>query len=82
MGTDLHERQKKELLSPELNPSRRITLFLDNDKAGQEGKRRMAREFIHDGFVRYVDWSRTSEDKTEPEHFSKEALVTLLGTGE
>ena len=43
MGTDLHERQKKELLNPELNPSRRITLFLDNDKAGQEGKRRMAR---------------------------------------
>ena len=78
MGTDFHEAQKRMLLDPKLNPTRRITLFLDNDEAGHNGKRRIATECIHDAFIRYVDWSRASESKNEPEHFSREELVVLL----
>lgn len=78
MGTDFHEAQKRMLIDPQLNPTRRITLFLDNDDAGNNGRRRIAAECIHDGFIRYVDWSRAPEDKTEPEHFVKAELVALL----
>ena len=80
MGTDFHESQKKMLLDPKLNPTRRITLFLDNDEAGHVGKRKIAAECIHNGFVRYVNWSRALGDKNEPEHFCREELVELLGS--
>lgn len=79
MGTDFHEAQKRMLLDSGLNPSRRITLFLDNDEAGQKGKRKIAAECIHEGFVRYVDWSRAPEGKNEPEHFCTDELARLLG---
>lgn len=83
MGTDFHEAQKKMLIDPELNPTRRITLFLDNNEAGIRGKREIARALICDAFVRYVDYGRVPEGKfvsapTEPEHFTKEELKRLL----
>jgi DNA primase len=81
MGTDFHEAQKNMLLDPQLNPTRRITLFLDNDEAGQNGKRHIAAECIHDGFIRYIDWPRAPEGKSEPEHFVKDELVAMLGLG-
>jgi hypothetical protein len=58
-----------------------VTLFLDNDEAGQTGKRRIAAALIHDGFVRYADWSRAPEGKTSPVQFAKEELSALLGLG-
>ena len=79
MGSDFHEAQKRMLLNPTLNPTRRITVFLDNDEAGQNGKRETARQLIYDGFVRYVDWSDVPPEKTEPEHFVKEELAAILG---
>jgi len=78
MGTDFHEAQKKELLNSELNPTRRVTIFLDNDEAGRNGKRKIAKDCINDGFVRYVDWSNVAEEKTEPEHFMRDEFVELL----
>jgi DNA primase len=79
MGTDFHEAQKRMLLDPKLNPTRRITLFLDNDEAGQNGKRKIAAECIHNGFVRYVDWTHAPDGKSEPEHFCRDELIALLG---
>jgi DNA primase len=78
MGTDFHEAQKKMLVDPKLNPTRKITLFLDNDEAGQNGKRRIAAACIHNGFVRYIDWTRAPDGKDEPEHFCRDELIYLL----
>ena len=83
MGTDFHEAQKKMLTDPQLNPTRRVTLFLDNDEAGKKGRREIAQALIYDAFVRYVDYSRVQKGKfveqpTEPEHFTKEELKLLL----
>ena len=39
------------------------------------GKRKIAAECIHDGFVRYAYWSRAPDGKTEPEHFCREELI-------
>jgi DNA primase len=78
MGTDFHVEQKRLLLDTQLNPTRRVTIFLDNDEAGQAGKRKIAAALIHDAFVRYVDWSRAPEGKTEPEHFNSNELAALL----
>ena len=78
MGTDFHDAQKALLLDPKLNPTRRVTLFLDNDEAGNIGKRKIAQSLIHDAFVRYVDWSRAPEGKTEPEHLCKDDLLGML----
>jgi DNA primase len=87
MGTDFHEAQKALLLDPKLNPTRRVTLFLDNDEAGNIGKRKIARALIHDAFIRYVDWSKIAEiagdehvrpPKTEPEHFNRIEIKNLL----
>jgi DNA primase len=78
MGTDFHEAQKALLLDPKLNPTRRVTLFLDNDEAGKNAKRKIAQSLIHDAFVRYINWSLAPEDMFEPEHFDKVALVRYL----
>ena len=83
MGTDFHEAQKKMLTDPELNPTRRITIFLDNNEAGQKGRREIAKALICDAFLGYVDYSRVPkgefvEHPTEPEHFTKDELKRLL----
>ena len=80
MGSVMGDRQRDMLLDPQLNPTRRLTLFLDNDEAGEAGKRKIANTVKYDGFFRYVDWSRAPEGKTEPEHFDKDELVKMLST--
>jgi len=80
MGSVMGEKQKKMLLDPSLNPTRRLTLFLDKDEAGEQGKRKIASDCIYGGaFIRYVQWQNAPEGKTEPEHFSKEELIKILG---
>jgi DNA primase len=78
MGTDFHDAQKSLLLDSKLNPTRRVTLFLDNDEAGNSAKRKIAQSLILDAFVRYVDWTRAPEGKTEPEHFVCDELRVLI----
>jgi len=78
MGTDFHDAQKSKLLDPKLNPTRRITLFLDNDEAGTKGRSKMARALMHDAFIRLVDYSQAPKGKTEPEHFDRDELIDLL----
>ena len=80
MGCDFHEAQKSVLLDSKINPTKRITLFLDNDETGQNAKRRIAGDLIRDGFIRYADYSRVPDSaKTEPEHFGHDELVAILG---
>jgi len=79
MGNEMSEAQRSMLLDPVLNPTRRVTLFLNNTDTGQRWKRAIARDLIYGGFVRYVDWSYVSTEKTEPEHFTREEFTVLLG---
>ncbi len=80
MGTDFHEAQKNLLLDPDINPTRRLTLFLDDNEAGHRGKRKIAQQCIHDAFIRYVDYTRAGDAaKTEPEHFIKDEFTAILG---
>lgn len=80
MGSDFQVPQKNILLDPQVNPTRRITLFLDNNDAGNRGKRKIARDCIHNAFIRYANYSRVDDpQKTEPEHFAKEELTAILG---
>jgi len=80
MGSVMGPKQKAMLLDPQINPTRRLTLFLDNDKAGEQGKRKIASECIYgEGFVRYVPWGSAPEGNAEPEHFDRDQLIKFLG---
>ena len=83
MGCALGDAQKAMLIDPQLNPTKRLTLFFDNDEAGRKGRKRAAGTLIHDAFIRYVDYDRVPkghhvEEPTEPEHFTAEEFRILL----
>lgn len=78
-GYEVSPQQRALLVDPELNPSKRITVFFSNDEAGKVGRKKLAGELIFSGFIRYVDFSRIgSNGPTEPDQFSREQLNTLL----
>ena len=83
MGTDFHEAQRAMLLDPKLNPTRQVTLFLDDDEAGHKGEVEIAKALVHDAFVRCVDYKlATSPPQNvgplEPEHFGRDDFGRLL----
>ncbi len=80
LGSDVSPQQRAMLVDPELNPTRQVTIFFDNDEAGRAGRKKACGDIIYDGFVRYVDYSRVDVgDRTDPDHFTKEELAELLG---
>ena len=85
MGDDLSAEQQSMILDPEINPTRRVTLFLDNDEAGIGGKRRAAKRLVHNAWIRYVDYNLQPTGSngeitgpTDPKHFVREELEILL----
>jgi DNA primase len=83
MGTNFFEAQKEMLTDPALNPTRRVTLFLDNDEAGRAGQEAAAKALTHEAFARCVDYGRVNrgdaaQKPSEPEHFTKDELRLLL----
>lgn len=85
MGSSLSREQMAMLTDPAINPTKRVTLFLDADEAGRKGRQEAARLLIHDAFVRYIDYTRVPngelvDEPTEPEHFTKEELARILGS--
>lgn len=79
LGSEVSAQQRALLVDPELNPSRRVTIFFDNDEGGRAGRKRLAGELIYEGFVRYVDLRRVeASGRTDPDQFSKEDLAKLL----
>ncbi len=67
------------MVDPEINPTRRVTVFFDDDVAGRAGRKRLAGALIYDAFVRYVDFRRVeAADRTDPDQYSQEELAKLL----
>ncbi|MCB9716995.1 MAG: toprim domain-containing protein [Myxococcales bacterium] len=78
MAATLSRRQLELLVTPALNPTRRVTLLLDNDAAGQAGKREAATALIHHAYVRYACWKALQTEHTSPDRLDNEALRQLL----
>jgi len=79
LGSDVSPQQRSLLVDPELNPSRRVTVFFDDDDAGRAGRKKLAGDLIYDAFVRYVDIRRVdAQGRTDPDEFSREELIELL----
>ena len=85
IGSSFSRYQLDTLLDPDINPTRRFTLFYDEDEAGIKGKRAAAKMLVHqDAWYRNVDYTRVPtgervESPTEPEHFTAQELSILLG---
>ncbi|MBN2526970.1 MAG: toprim domain-containing protein [Deltaproteobacteria bacterium] len=78
MGHEMSEEQRKLLLSPSINPTRRLTLFFDNDELGNSSKRQIAASLIHEGFVRYANWLGYDGNTVSPAELDKDALTAIL----
>ncbi|MCC6898767.1 MAG: toprim domain-containing protein [Polyangiaceae bacterium] len=79
LGSDVSAKQRALLVDPELNPSRRVTIFFDNDEAGRHGRKKLAGDLLFAAFVRYVDFSRIDrDDRTDPDEYCKDELDKLL----
>lgn len=79
LGSEVSKQQCALLVDPELNPSRRVIVFFDNDDAGRSGRKKLCGDIIHDAFVRYVDFGRIEAgDRTDPDEFTKDELLELL----
>ncbi len=79
LGSDVSPEQRALFVDPELNPSKRVTIFFDDDEAGRAGRKKLAADLIYGAFVRYVDLRRVdTQGRTDPDEFSKEELVELL----
>jgi DNA primase len=79
LGADVSIEQIALLLDPELNPSKRITAFFNNNESGKQGRKKLFAQSIFRGFVRLVDFDRVeTEGRTDPEQFTKEELLALL----
>jgi DNA primase len=79
LGSVVSPQQRALLVDAELNPSKRVTIFFDNDDAGKTGRKKLAADLIYDSFVRYVDFGRVPGDRTDPDEYDKEELARLLG---
>lgn len=78
MSASMSRRQLELLVDPTLNPTRRITLLMDNDEAGQTGKREVASKLIHVAFVRYACWKALETEHTSPDRLDDEQLRQVL----
>jgi DNA primase len=77
MGNDFGERQIEMLL--EHNPSRKVTLFLDNDEAGNVCRRRLAAALIHRAYIRYPNYAALENSTgAAPQRLTKEELGRVL----
>ena len=72
MGWSLSEHQEQLILSV----TDKIALFLDNDDTGKEATKKIHKRLIHHAFIKVVPYL---PDKAEPEDFSKEELIQVLG---
>jgi DNA primase len=80
LGHDVSPLQRSLLVDAELNPSKRVMIFFDNDEAGRAGRKKLASDLVFNAFVRYVDFSRVEVgDRTDPDQFTKDELAKLLG---
>lgn len=79
LGSDVSASQRALLVDPELNPSRRVTIFFDDDEAGRAGRKKLAADLIHEAFVRYVDVRRiNARGRTDPDQFDRDELLAVL----
>jgi hypothetical protein len=79
LGSEVSPEQLTMLLDRELNPTRRITVFFNNNAAGKQGRKRLFAQAIYRGYVRLVDFDRVDTDeRTDPTQFTREELLTLL----
>lgn len=81
MGSDVSPQQRVMLVDPELNPTRRVTVFFDHDEGGRIGRKKLAGDLIYEAFVRYVDFRRLGsalQSRADPDQFAKEELSILL----
>lgn len=80
LGSDVSSEQVTLLVDPELNPSKRVTVFFDNDEAGRTGRKKLAGSLMFgDAFVRYVDFARLeTRGRTDPDEFTPDELRRLL----
>lgn len=78
MSASMSRRQIELLIDPALNPTRRVTLLLDNDDTGQAGKREAASALIHLAFVRYACWKALHAEHTSPDRLDDGQLRALL----
>ena len=79
LGSEVSPQQCALLVDPELNPSRRVTIFFDEDEAGRSGRKKLAGDLIYSAFVRYVNFRRVEAgNRTDPDQFTKDELAQLL----
>jgi DNA primase len=78
LGAEASKKQC-ELLLDVVGPTKRVTLFYDNDEAGRKGRKKLCGDLIHDAWVRYVNVNKVNTDeKTDPDEFSQEELAHFL----
>lgn len=78
MAASASRAQLHQLTNPTLNPTRRVTLLLDNDEAGHRGKREAAGYLIRQAFVRYACWNAIEATHSSPDRLTDEELRPLL----
>jgi len=78
MAATASRGQLELLVDPAFNPTRRVTLLLDNNEAGQAGKRAAASGLIHSAFVRYACWKALDTEHTSPDRLDDEQLRQVL----
>jgi len=78
MGRELSQEQEEILLDRGVNPSRKLTLFLDADDPGIKAQRQLAERLCRDFYVRLIHYPADQIGRTEPEHFSATELKKLF----
>jgi DNA primase len=83
LGSEVSQQQC-ELLIGDLNPTKRVVIFFDEDDAGRAGRKRLAAQLIHRAFVRYADYSRVNlGERTDPDQMTVDEIrAALSGTSQ
>lgn len=79
LGSDVSAQQIAFLIDPDLNPTKRVVVFFDDDPPGREARKKLAADLIHQAFVRYADVRRVdARDRTDPDEFNRDELLAIL----
>ena len=79
MDTEVSSAQADLLTDPAFNPAGKLTLMLNADERGEQGKREAARRLIYRAHIRYAAWHLLDGDQVSPKHLDDDSLRALIG---
>lgn len=81
MDTEVSSVQADLLTDPAFNPAGKLTLMLNADERGEQGKREAARRLIYRAHIRYAAWHLLDGRQVSPKDLDDEAIRVLIGLG-